>query len=66
MYLTYSSMVHNLNFSLVIRCSTVQYSRCFIPSNGRSWNDLPGDVVEFIQLQKFKTDANRFLIDLRL
>ena len=56
---------HNLNFSLV-RCSTVQYSRCFIPSNVRSWNDLPGDVVESLELQKFKTGANRFLINSRL
>ena len=60
-------MVHNLNFSLVIRCSTVQYSRCFIPSNVTSWNHLRGDVVESHELQKLKTGAaNRFLINSRL
>ena len=53
---------HSLSFS-VIRCNTVQYSRCFIPANTKAWNMLPGDVVECSELQKFKTRANKFLIN---
>ena len=51
-----------LSFSRV-RCSTVQYSRSFIPASTRTWNDLPGDIVECLDLQKFKVGSNQFLLD---
>ena len=52
---------HSCCFSAV-RCNTVQHSRCFIPASTRLWNDLPGAVVECLDLQKFKVDANKFLV----
>ena len=46
----------------VVRCSTTQYSRCFIPATINLWNDLPSDTVELSELQKFKVAANAFLL----
>ena len=56
---------HSLSFCPV-RCNTVQYSRSFIPAFVKSWNDLPEEVVECSELQRFKTGANRFLLDLQV
>ena len=56
---------HSLSFSL-IRCNTVQYSRSFIPAYAKAWNELPGEVVECSELQRFKTGANRFLMSLHV
>ena len=56
---------HNHSFSAV-RCSTAQYSRCFIPASTKCWNDLPGGVVECLELQKFKVGANKVLLDRHL
>ena len=53
---------HSHSFSAV-RCSTVQYSRCFIPSSTKCWNELPSGVVECMELQKFKVGANKFLLN---
>ena len=55
----------NLNsraFSIV-RCNTSQFSRSFIPSVTRIWNELPSQVVESLELQKFKLGSNAFLLD---
>ena len=35
------NVVKSLSFLLVVRCSTVQYSRCFIPASTKCWNCLP-------------------------
>ena len=35
-----------------VRCSTVQYSRCFIPASAKCWNDLASGVVECEKLQE--------------
>ena len=56
---------HSLSFCPV-RCNTVQYSRSFIPAFVKSWNDLPEEVVECSELQRFKTGANRFLLNLQV
>ena len=56
---------HSRCFSLA-RCNTVQHSRCFIPATTRSWNGLPGAVVECSDLQKFKVGANKFLLEVRV
>ena len=56
---------HSLSFCPV-RCNTVQYSRSFIPAFIKSWNDLPQEVVECSELQRFKTGTNRFLINLQV
>ena len=56
---------HSLSFCPV-RCNTVQYLRSFIPAFVKSWNDLPGEVVECSELQRFKTGANRFLLNLQV
>ena len=56
---------HSLSFCPV-RCNTVQYSRSFIPAFVKSWNDLPEEVVECSELQRFKTGANRFLLNLQI
>ena len=53
---------HSHSFS-VVRCSTAQYSRCFIPASTKCWNDLPSGVVDCLELQKFKVGANKFLLD---
>ena len=52
---------HSHSFS-VVRCSTAQYSRCFIPASTKCWNDLPSGVVDCLELQKFKVGA-KFLLD---
>ena len=58
----YAASSHSHSFS-VVRCSTAQYSRSFIPASTRCWNDLPSEVVECLELQKFKVGANKFLLD---
>ena len=55
---------HRYCFS-AMRCNTSQYTRCFIPASTKSWNDLPGGVVECLDLQKFKVGANAFLLGKR-
>ena len=52
---------HNHSF-VRVRCNTVQFSRSFIPASTKSWNDLPGDVVECLDLQRFKVKMNKFLL----
>ena len=56
---------HSLSF-YPVRCNTAQYSRSFIPVFIKSWNDLPEEVVECSELQRFKTGANRFLLNLQV
>ena len=53
---------HNYSFNLV-RCDTVLLSRCFLPTTTRSWNDLPSEVVECSDHQKFKVGATKFLLN---
>ena len=45
-----------------MRFNTTQYSRSFIPSTTKLWNELPSGVVESLELQRFKMGANAFLI----
>ena len=58
----YAVLSHSHSFS-VVRCSTTQYSRCFVPASTKCWNDLPSRVVDCLELQKFKVGANRLLSD---
>merc|ERR1711911_334421 len=44
-----------------MRFNTIQYSRSFVSSTTKLWNDLPSAVVESLELQKFKVGANAFL-----
>ena len=46
-----------------VRCNTSQFSRSFIPSVTRLWNELPSPVVESLELQRFKLGSNAFLLD---
>ena len=39
-----------------------QYSRCFIPSTTKLWNELPSMIVKATELPKFKLGANAFFI----
>ena len=55
---------NNLAFSSV-RFNTNQYSRSFIPAVTKLWNDLPNNVVELDDLQKFKVAANAHLLRIR-
>ena len=53
--------VNCLSFS-PMRFNTSQYSRCFIPAITKLWNDLHSVTVETTELQKFKLNANAFLL----
>ena len=53
---------NSLAFSFV-RFNTAQFSRSFIPSMTRLWNELPSQVVESLKLQSFKVGANSFLLN---
>ena len=53
---------HSHTFSIV-RYSTAQYSRCFIPSSTECLNNLPSGGAECLELQKFKVGAYKILLD---
>lgn len=48
----------------VLRCRTVQFGRCFVPSVARLWNSLPDLVFEVDGLECFKRATNRWLAGL--
>ena len=45
-----------------VRFNTTQFSRSFIPSVTRLWNELPSHIVESLELQNFKVGSNSFLL----
>ena len=57
-----SLSINCLSFS-PMKFHTSQYSRCFIPTTTRLWNELPSMIVEATELQKFTLGANAFLLD---
>ena len=54
-----SLSIDSLSFS-PMRFHTFRYSRCFIPTTTKLWNELPSVIVEAAELQKFKLGANAF------
>ena len=56
-----SLSINSLSFS-PMRFHTSQYSRCFIPSTTKLWNELPRMIVDATELQKFKIGANAILL----
>ena len=44
------------------RCRTLKFSRCFLPTQFRMWNDLPYTVFDTRTLDEFKGAVNRWLI----
>ena len=46
---------------LSIRYNTKQHSMCFIPAATKLWNTLPSAVVESVDIQRFKVDANSLI-----
>ena len=44
-----------------ITTSTIQFSRCFIPSLIKTWNRLPNDIVHSHDINTFKSKVNSFL-----
>ena len=53
--------LNGLAFSFVM-FNTAQFSKSFIPSVTRLWNDLPSQIVESLELQNFKLGSNIFLL----
>ena len=43
-----------------MRVNTSQYFRCFIPAITKLREDLPGIIVEAVEVQKFKLGAIAF------
>ena len=58
---TGSLSINSLSFS-PMRFHTSQYSKCFIPTTTKLWNELLSMIVEATELQKFKIGANAFLL----
>jgi hypothetical protein len=48
----------------VVRCRTVQFGRCFVPSVAVLWNSLPDCVFDNDGLDGFKRATNRWLVGL--
>ena len=44
------------------RCNTTQYSRCFVNSSIKIWNDLPNDIVLADNQTRFKTLSKKFFV----
>ena len=56
------SLSINSPFFSPMRFHTSQYSRCFISTTTKLWNELPSMTVEARELQKFKIGDNAFLL----
>jgi hypothetical protein len=48
---------------VTMRCRTVQFGRCFVPSFARLWNGLPGTVFVGGSMNGFKGATNRWLLE---
>ena len=56
------SMRLNTRSLFIERLNTSQFQRCFVPRCVEVWNFLPNDLVEMVDLQKFKVGVNVLLL----